>query len=548
MPTTESWAHDAVIYQIYPRSFADADGDGIGDLPGVVSRLDYLVELGVDAIWLSPFYRSPMVDAGYDVAVVGDVDPVFGTLADADALLAAAHARGLKVIIDLVPNHTSDQHPWFREAVAAGPGSPARERYLFRDGLGPDGAEPPNDWHSVFGGRAWTRIDNEQWYLHLFAPEQPDLNWEHPQVRAEFADVIRFWLDRGADGLRIDVAHGMVKAPGLPGTAVVSVEMLAGAHAPYWDQDGVHEIFREWRKLLDEYTPERIAVAEAWVPSLDRLARYVRPDELHQAFNFQFLQAPWSAEAYRGVITSSIMVVGAVGAAATWVLSNHDVVRHATRLGRVSPASTGGQPGGVDGAEVVDPALGLTRARAATLMMLALPGSAYLYQGEELGLPEVLDLPDEARQDPRFHNSGGEILGRDGCRVPLPWSGSAPPFGFGPEGSTPWLPQPADWAALTVAAQRRDRGSTWRMYQDGLRLRRELRLGRGDLTWLDPPSPDVVLFARAGRRHRLVCATNCGTTPVRLPERYGEVVLASREVPDPGVLPPDTTVWWRADR
>jgi alpha-glucosidase len=543
MPTSDSWAHHAVIYQVYPRSFADSDGDGTGDLPGVLSRLDYLVELEVDAIWLSPFYRSPMADAGYDVADYRDVDPVFGTLADFDALLAAAHDRGIKIIIDLVPNHTSDQHRWFQEALAAGPGSPARARYLFRDGIGPDGAEPPNDWQSVFGGPAWHRVADGQWYLHLFAPEQPDLDWENPQVRAEFADIIRFWLDRGADGLRVDVAHGMIKAPGLPGTAAATVEMLAGAHTPYWDQEGVHEIYREWRKILDDYTPERIAVAEAWVPTLDRLTRYVRRDELHQAFNFQFLRTPWSAEAYREVIIASIAAVESVGAAATWVLSNHDVVRHATRLGRADASQTGGAAGGAMREEKpVDPVLGLARARAATLMMLALPGSIYLYQGEELGLPEVLDLPDEVRQDPRFHNSGGEVRGRDGCRVPIPWSGSAPPYGFGPDAAVPWLPQPADWAGLTVEAQRRDPYSTWSMYHEALRLRRELRLGLGQLSWpAEPPAPEVVRFERPG----LVCTTNCGTTPVRLPEPYGEPILASGPVPEPGLLPANTTVWWR---
>jgi alpha-glucosidase len=556
MPALDSWARAAVIYQVYPRSFADSDGDGVGDLPGVRSRLDYLAELGVDAIWLSPFYPSPMADAGYDVADYRDVDPVFGTLGDFDALLAAAHQRGLKIIIDLVPNHTSDQHPWFQEALAAGPGSAARARYLFRDGLGPDGAEPPNDWVSVFGGPAWTRVPDGQWYLHLFAPEQPDLDWEHPQVRAEFVDIIRFWLDRGADGLRIDVAHGMVKAPGLPGTAVsnAAAASFAGAHppqrsgsgsqaSPYWDQEGVHEIYREWRKVLDAYTPERIAVAEAWVPTLDRLTRYVRRDELHQAFNFQFLRTPWSATAYREVVDASLAAVESVEAAATWVLSNHDVVRHATRLGRADATHTGGIAGGaVRNEDPVDPALGLARARAAALMMLALPGSAYLYQGEELGLPEVFDIPDELRQDPRFHSSGGEARGRDGCRVPLPWSGSAAPFGFGPDGATPWLPQPAGWAALTVEAQRTDPASTWSLYRDALRLRRELRLGLGDLTWLDPPGSGVVAFSRPG----LVCATNCGTVPVRLRHPYGEPVLASGPVPDPGVLPANTTGWWRA--
>ena len=533
MSSPESWSRDAVIYQIYPRSFADADGDGIGDLPGVVSKLDYLARLGVDALWLSPFYRSPMADGGYDVADHRDVDPVFGNLSDLDTLLAGAHRRGLKVLVDIVPNHTSVAHPWFREAVAAGPGSPARERYVFRDH--PAGGGPPNDWPSAFGGPAWTRVDSQS-YLHLFAPEQPDLNWQHPQVRAEFAGILRFWLDRGVDGLRIDVADAPVKPPGLPDAGPDPVDTTR-----YLDQDGVHDIYRQWRSILDSYRPERIAVAEAWTPGPERLARYVRPDELHQAFNFRFLATGWSAPAYREVISTTLAAMDKVGAPTTWVLSNHDVVRPASRLGRPD-GQTGGTPGGlVRGAPPGDPVRGLARARAAALLMLALPGSAYLYQGEELGLPEVYDLPEPARQDPGLHRSGGATLGRDGCRVPLPWSGTAPPFGFGPPGSAPWLPQPAGWAALTAQAQDADPGSTLSLYRAALRLRRQLRLGRGPIDWPDPPDPDVLLVDRPG----LVCATNCGTTPVTLPPRYGHRLLASGPVPGAGVLPPDTTVWCR---
>jgi alpha-glucosidase len=532
-----------VIYQVYPRSFADADGDGTGDLQGVISRLDYLVELGVDAVWLSPFYTSPMADGGYDVSDYRGVDPLFGTLDDFDALLADAHQRNLKIIIDLVPNHTSDQHPWFQEALAAGPGSPARERYLFRDG---SGSAPPNNWQSSFGGPAWTRVGGEdrQWYLHLFAPEQPDLNWDHPQVRAEFADILRFWLDRGVDGLRIDVADALVKPPHLPDEGEPA-RRSNGGRALYRDLEGVHDIYREWRRILDGYRPDRIAVAEAWVPGPDRLVHYVRPDELHQAFNFRFLSTLWSAPAYREVIETSLAAMATVGATTTWVLSNHDVVRHASRFGREA-ALTGGHAGGAERQEgPVDRVLGLARARAATLMMLALPGSAYLYQGEELGLPEVLDLPDELRQDPRFFRSGGAARGRDGCRVPLPWSGASAPYGFSPNGARPWLPQPADWAGLTVAAQRRDPASTWSMYRDAIRVRREWRLGVGDLTWLAPPTADMLVFARSGPAGRLVSTTNCGAVPVRLPKEYADPVLASGPTPEPGELPANTTIWWR---
>lgn len=535
----ESWARDAVIYQVYPRSFADGDGDGVGDLPGVTSRLDYLLDLGVDAIWLNPFYRSPMADAGYDVADYRDVDPRFGTLADFDTLLAAAHARGLRLIIDLVPNHTSDQHPWFQEALRAAPRSAPRDRYMFRAG---DGDAPPNNWQSLFGGPAWTRLPDGTWYLHLFAPEQPDLNWEHPQVRAEFADILRFWLERGVDGLRIDVADALIKPPGLPDHGD-DATLADGTPVRFRDLDGVHDIHRMWRKILDEYTPERIAVAEAWAPSTERLTQYVRPDELHQAFNFRFLITPWSAAAYREAIDASLSSMGSVGAPSTWVLSNHDVVRHASRFAHPAASTTGHAGGAERGDNPGDRAVGLARARAATLMMLALPGSAYLYQGEELGLPEVYDLPDKLRQDPRFHRTGGASLGRDGCRVPIPWSGTAPPFGFSSQpAATPWLPQPADWAGLTVEAQRADPASTWTMYRDALRLRRERRLGLGELTWLSPPDGDVLAFARGD----LVCTTNCGPEPVRLPRPYGTSLLASGPLPDPGVLPANTTVWWSA--
>ena len=542
---SRSWARDAVIYQIYPRSFADANGDGVGDLAGICARLDYVADLGVDAIWLSPFYRSPMADGGYDVADYRDVDPMFGTLADFDTLLAAAHRHGLKVIIDLVPNHTSDQHPWFQQALADGPGSPARRRYLFRDHR--DG-EPPNNLQSVFGGPAWTAVDRQS-YLHLFAAEQPDLNWEHPQVRAEFASALQFWLDRGVDGIRIDVADALVKPPGLPDTD--GDPYGEGGQVRYRDLDGVHEIYRYWRSILDGYEPTRIAVAEAWTPSPPRLANYVRPDELHQAFNFRFLATPWDATAYRNVIDVSLTTMNAVGAPTTWVLSNHDVVRHASRLGRLA-GTTAGVPGGTGVAEPpIDPVLGLARARAATLMMLALPGSAYLYQGEELGLPEVLDLPDEVRQDPTFARTGGQRRGRDGCRVPLPWSGTTAPYGFCPDGVSPWLPQPAGWAGKTVAAQSGDPTSTLELYRAALRQRRQLRLGLGTLRWLDQPAAGVLAFARPGlpRQSELVCTTNCGSQPVRLPTRYGEPLLASDDH-DGGVwLPANCTVWWlSADR
>jgi alpha-glucosidase len=535
-----SWSRDAVIYQIYVRSFADSDGDGMGDLRGATQRLDHLVELGVDAIWLTPFYPSPMADGGYDVADFRDVDPVFGSLADFDALLAAAHDRGLKVIIDIVPNHVSSVHPWFRAAVDNGPGSPERKRFHVVEG----GEKPPNDWQSVFHGPAWTRLDDGGWYLHLFAPQQPDLNWDHPDVRAEFAQVLRFWLDRGVDGIRIDVAHGLVKAPGLPDVGRSSA-LLDGAPTPFFDQDGVHEIYREWRSILDTYRPERIAAAEAWVASADRAARYVRPDELHQAFNFDFLGTSWSASEYRRVIDESLRAMGSVGAPATWVMSNHDVVRHASRLA----AGRGGTAGGASATDATGALahreLGLRRARAATLLLLALPGSVYLYQGEELGLPEVFDLPAAARQDPIFARTNGAELGRDGCRVPLPWSGSEAPYGFGPPGSTPWLPQPPAWEALSVAAQRDDPQSTLTLYRTALKLRRSAaQLGDGELRWWSAPDESVLVFERPGRDEAIVCAVNLGEGAAVAPT--GELLVASEALVD-GKLPPDAAGWWRID-
>ncbi|MHC5700730.1 glycoside hydrolase family 13 protein [Streptomyces tirandamycinicus] len=519
------WWRDAVIYQVYVRSFADADGDGIGDLRGIRDRLPHLSGLGVDAVWLTPFYASPQADGGYDVSDYRAVDPLFGTLDDADALVREAHRLGLRVIVDIVPNHTSDRHAWFRSALAGGP---ERALYHFRPGRGEHGELPPNDWESVFGGPAWTRTatpdgkGGTEWYLHLFAPEQPDLNWEHPAVREEFDAVMRFWLDLGVDGFRIDVAHGMVKADGLPDIGAREQAKMIGAQVlPFFDQDGVHEIHRSWRRLLDGYGGERIGVAEAWAPSPERLALYVRPDELHQAFNFQFLRCPWDPQRMREVVEASLAATASVGAPTTWVLSNHDVPRHTTRYG--------GGP------------VGLRRARAAALLMLALPGSVYVYQGEELGLPEVLDLPDEVRQDPSFFRAEGQDGFRDGCRVPIPWTREGTSYGFGSGGS--WLPQPAEWAELSVEAQTGVPGSTLELYRAALALRREHPgLGAGaDVTWLDAPE-GVLAFARDG----FVCTTNTRGTGVRLPVP-GRCLLSSAP-PELGggtaVLPADSTVWW----
>lgn len=565
--STAWWRH-AVIYQVYPRSWSDADGDGHGDLPGIIARLPYLADLGVDALWLSPFYVSPQHDAGYDVADYRDVDPLFGTLADADALIARAHELGLRVIIDLVPNHTSSEHAWFREAAGAPPGSQARARYLFRDGRGPGGTRPPNNWRSVFGGEAWSRLDDGQWYLHLFDATQPDLDWTNPHVRAEFEDILRFWLDRGVDGFRVDVAHGLVKAPGLPDWGAEQ-EMLSPAgegveatHPPMWDQEGVHDIYRSWRRVTNDYDldtvsdasadanadapgAERILVAEAWVDPVERAARYVRPDEMHQAFNFAYLTAAWTASALRAVIAESLRANDTVGAPTTWVLSNHDVVRHATRLGLPGAREGGRNPHGV-GADDPQPdtALGLTRARAATALMLALPGAAYLYQGEELGLPEHTTLPDDKRQDPTYVRSAHAELGRDGCRIPIPWEPTGPALGFNRTGRL-WLPQPASYAALAVDVQRGVEGSTLELYRRLLRLRRVVALGRASLAWLEGYGPDVVALRSESARGPVAILTNLGAQPVGLPE--GELLVASGplDAGQPGSprLPVDTTAW-----
>ena len=549
------WWRSAVIYQIYPRSFADKSGDGIGDLPGITDRLGSLVDLGIDAIWLSPFYTSPQKDAGYDVADYCDVDPIFGTLADFDLMLARAHELGLRVIVDIVPNHSSDQHEWFQEALAAAPGSPERARYMFRDGLGDNGDTPPNNWDSVFGGPAWTRTTNPdgtpgQWYLHLFDSSQPDLDWENPWVRAQFRDVLRFWLDRGVDGFRVDVAHGMIKAEGLPDyTPPADSGSMGGGAAPtedsptppFWAQDGVHEIYRDWHSVLEEYDGNRVLCAEAWVEPLSKLARWVRSDEMQQAFNFSYLSAPWSGPELREVINESMSAFASVGAPSTWVLSNHDVVRHASRLALTAPNPQGAGIGPTSPGQP-EPVLGLRRARAATALMLGLPGSAYLYQGEELGLPEVIHLPDDARQDPTWFRTAGERYGRDGCRVPIPWDATSPTYGFN-SGSDSWLPQPNDWAPFARDAQVGVEGSTLELYTQALRIRRDNNLGFGDIVWLEGFAETVVAF----RNGAVTVIANTGATPVALPS--GDVILSSAQPGDnavAGELAGDTTVWLRS--
>ncbi len=536
-----AWWRQAAVYQIYPRSFADSDGDGIGDLRGVTSRVSYLTALGIDAVWLSPFYPSALADGGYDVDDYRDVDPRLGTLEDFDEMITALHGAGIKCIVDIVPNHTSNRHVWFQEALASPRGSAARDRYIFRDGTGPDGSSPPSDWDSVFGGPAWEQTQDGQWYLHLFAREQPDLNWDTREVRDDFLRTLRFWSDRGVDGFRVDVAHALTKdmAEPLPSKAELAPEgeNAEGRH-PFWDRDEVHEVFEEWRSVFNEYTPPRTAVAEAWVHA-DRRARYASPEGLGQAFNFDLLRADWDADQFRDIIAANLKEATGSGASSTWVFSNHDVVRHATRYGLPAMESGAGQDGSAwlisGGTEsALDRDLGERRARAATQLMLALPGSAYLYQGEELGLHEVADIPDDARQDPTFFRNAGVDVGRDGCRVPLPWTAAGTSFGFGDGGAH--LPQPAWFGEYAVQVQEEDPSSTLSFYRRALELRHQLQ-GEESLEWVQESSAEILHFSRPGRWRSI---TNFGRTPVELPE--GPVLLSSSPLED-GRLPADTTVW-----
>jgi alpha-glucosidase len=537
------WWRSAAIYQLYVRSFADGNGDGIGDLSGVRTRLGYLAGLGIDAIWFNPWYPSPMSDAGYDISDYRDIEPAFGTLADADALIAEAHDLGIRIIIDVVPNHGSDQHPWFLAALAAAPGSPERARFWFRPGRGARGELPPNDWQSIFGGPAWTRITEPdgspgEWYLHLFAPEQPDYNWSNAEVQAEFEGVLRFWFDRGADGIRIDSAALLAKDAALPD---VSPDAPPGPRHPYADRDDVHKIYRRWRNVADEYGG-RVLIGEIWIPDAVRLARYVGPGELHTVFNFPYLSCPWDAGQLRAIIDNTLALNAPVGAPATWVLSNHDVDRIVTRLGRADTAFDLQRRNYYHNLPI-NLELGTLRARAAALLTLALPGSVYVYQGEELGLWEVQNIPAELRQDPIWRRSSGADPGRDGSRVPLPWRGAQPPFGFSPPdgGVRPWLPQPSQWRELTVEMQAGRAGSMLELYRSALHIRRaQPGLGDGPMTWL-PSADGVLAFDRGGR---VRCVVNLSSQPVPLPEHAG-LLLASGPL-DAGLLPPDCAVWLRA--
>jgi alpha-glucosidase len=543
------WWRDSVIYQIYIRSFADSNGDGKGDVKGIESRLGYLKKLGIDAIWITPWYPSPQKDHGYDVSDFMDIEPDYGTIEDAKQLISKAHDAGLRVIIDLVPNHCSDQHKWFQAALKADPGSKERDRFMFREGKGANGELPPNNWQSVFGGPAWHRVTEKdgkpgQWYLHLFAVEQPDFNWHNSEVKKYFEDVLNFWLKLGVDGIRIDVAHGMIKADGLPDVPS-DPKLLEGKPMPFWDQDGVHEIYKEWRKILDSYPNDRMAVAEAWVSPASRIARYLRPGELMNSFNFDFMGSKWDKTNMKEMIDRSMSALSEVGAPSSWVFNNHDVTRSVDRfdLGLGIGGGTTQERHG-DGSKL-NIERGTKRARAGALLMLALPGVAYMFQGEELALPEVRDIPDDRITDPSWKQSGFKNKGRDGCRVPIPWQTSeAGSHGFSTNSklgkSDSWLPQPKYWGDLSVEKQESDINSTLNMYRNALAIRKaEAGLGDGPMNWLDL-GKDVLAFSRP---NGFICILNFGNE-IELPA-HKEVLIASGAL-SANKLPTDTAVWLRA--
>ncbi|MGH8833558.1 MAG: glycoside hydrolase family 13 protein [Actinomycetes bacterium] len=551
MSASEPWWRNAVVYQVYLRSFADADGDGVGDLAGLRSRLDHIARLGVDAIWLNPCYPSPQADHGYDIADYTGIDPAYGDLGEFDALVKEARSRGLRVLMDLVPNHCSAEHPWFKAAVAAPPGSQERARFHFVDGLGAGGVEPPNNWRSVFGGPAWSRVTEAdgrpgQWYLHLFDAGQPDFNWTNPEVADYFDQVLRFWFDRGVDGFRIDVAHGMAKRADL---ADWPDDDRYNEHA--FNRPEVHAVLRRWRALIDSYRPERdlTLVGEIWVPKVTELAAYLRPGELSQAFFFDLLAQPWDVKEIRTAIDAGLTDIAPTGATVAWVLSNHDVHRTVTRFGQNHPPRSEGYRDPIEVARFrgpVDLPLGQVRARAGILLLLALPGSAYLYQGEELGLPEVMDMPDEARQDPIWRRSEHTKHGRDGSRVPLPWAAEAPNYGFsldqdGGRPAAPWLPQPDWFAGYAVDRQDGDPGSTLELYRAALAIRRELWAGGAATRWdaIDHRD-DVLVLVRGDARVAVVF----GRDPVELPAGWGEIVLASTPMTGRS-LPGNSAAWLR---
>ena len=553
--TEKLWWQEAVVYQLYPRSFADANGDGRGDFEGIRSHLDYLRDLGIDAIWMSPCFPSPQRDHGYDVADYFDVEPTYGTLDDFDRLVADAKARKIRIMLDIVPNHCSSDHAWFQAALKAAPGSPERARFWFRDGKGPNGDEPPNNWRAIFGGPAWTRVTEAdgspgQWYEHTFTPWQPDFNWYNHDVLDYFDRMLVFWFDRGVDGIRVDAVPVLGKHPDMPDSPPAPPGLTDGQQWRYniygHFYPTAHDVWKRWRTVIDDYErthPGRhlVTISESYGPP-EELLRYMQGDEFHQSFAFDLMLITWLAAPIRAAITDSLDMLASVGGAPAWTLNNHDTQRIVTRLGRLNandPAAwTGNNLLYVDAP--IDLELGRRRARAAVTLAAALPGALYLYQGEELGLEEVLDMPDQAREDPLFIRSNGKELGRDGCRVPLPWTTDATTsYGFSPAPVAPWLPQPKDWADLSAERQVADPQSMLAWYRTVLAHRPLLS---GDLQWVDTDLPECVAFERDGA---LILA-NVGPDAIELPAELvsgRSLILASQPDATMQLVPSDTCVW-----
>lgn len=519
MKLDNNWWRQAVVYQIYPRTFNDSDGNGFGDLKGVTEKVGYLSELGIDAVWLSPFYPSKLYDGGYDVDDYRNVDPRIGTLNDFDLMVKALHAENIKVIVDIVPNHSSIHHEWFVEALNSPKGSAARDRYIFMDG---DGNNPPNNWPSHFGPTCWTQVPDGQWYLHLFAPEQPDFNWKNAEVRADFENTLRFWSDRGVDGFRVDVAHSLTKEiskpfPEYPGYLVEHLPE-DGSHQMF-DRDELMDVYRSWRKVFNSYNPPKFAVAEANAP-LSRRGRYATEDTLGQAFNFEIMNTPWTAKDYKKTITDVLDFSEKAKSSSTWVLSNHDVVRHVSKFGLPLKTdynkwllSNGTEP-------KCDLAKGLLIARAATLLILGLPGSTYLYQGEELGLPEVADLKPEQLADPIWLRTSGKEKGRDGCRVPIPWT---------EKDAYP------NFKGLSAEQQEDQSESILNFYRKALWLRKDVC--KDETIEFVEVSAEVISFKRSGNWQVI---TNFGATPIELPA--GKVLISSAPIAN-NHLPTNATAW-----
>jgi alpha-glucosidase len=533
-----TWWHNAAIYQIYPRSFSDSNSDGIGDIQGIIERIPYLSSLGIDAVWMSPFYPSELADGGYDVIDYRDIDPRIGTIEEFKVLVEKLHAVNIKVIIDIVPNHSSNMHLWFQEALNSPIGSPARDRYIFRDGKGKNGELPPNSWPSHFGPTCWTRVPDGQWYLHLFAPEQPDFNWDNSEVREDFERTLRFWSNLDVDGFRIDVAHGLAKDLSEPFIDIENFDHkfypTDGSH-PLFDRDEVHEIYESWREIFNEYNPPKFAVAESAAPVVRRY-RYAQPNNLGQAFSFEMIGAKWGAKEFFDIVDKSLKIAEESNSTMTWVYSNHDVVRHVSRFGLPQDTNldkwllTDGKT------PAADVQLGTSRARAGLLFELALPGSVYLYQGEELGLPEVTDLPGYVLQDPIWLRTGNKQKGRDGCRVPLPWDSKAKNFGFGL--GTPHLPMPSWFVDYAADVEEADKNSTLNLYRAALNMRATLLIAAEgkEFEWIKSTDSSLIHFARG----KWECVTNFSDKPISFDTSH--VALSSQPFSD-GQLPGNTAFW-----